>query len=130
MEIMEERVWKCLKRAQLIWPEARLDYVGFDLTGSTSGMAHNKHDGSAWIRLNKAYCMSNPQEMLDRTIPHEVAHIVNWQVNRLTGHGREWREIFEILTGDKATRCHEYGTQKEAMKRVESFAERLLRELE
>lgn len=37
---------------------------------------------------------------IDRTVPHEIAHIIAYYVYAETGHGRHWRRINKVLGGE------------------------------
>lgn len=81
--------------------------VRYDLKGHTAGMAN-----ADYIRLN-LQLLSNPaytEDMINNTIPHEVAHVVVRQTwPRAQGHGNEWKRMMYYL-GLKAERCHQYET--------------------
>jgi len=87
---------------------ARAPKVKYDLKGRTAGQAVGGHT----IRVN-LQILSNPkhtEDMLNSTIPHEVAHIVVMQTwPSASGHGSEWRRMMFYL-GLEAERCHNYET--------------------
>lgn len=99
--------------AQELFPGLRLPEprIRFDLKGLGAGQAQTQ----PWrwrrhpdvIRLNPELLQRHPQEMLEETIPHEVAHLV---VSRRFGrraapHGPEWREVMAAF-GVPARPCH------------------------
>jgi predicted SprT family Zn-dependent metalloprotease len=45
------------------------------------------------IELSAEMFFYNQKEYLFTVIPHEMAHIVNKDLNQLGGHGREWKDI-------------------------------------
>lgn len=83
--------------------------VRYDLRGRTAGQAI----GGRTIRLN-ADLLYGPHrdDMLAQTVPHEVAHIVQFQVygHNTKHHGEEWKRLMRAL-GLPPTRCHSYETR-------------------
>jgi SprT protein len=65
-----------------------------------------------YIRVN-AQILINPEfteDMINNTIPHEVAHVVVRQTwPSAKGHGKEWKLMMYYL-GLEAERCHSYDT--------------------
>lgn len=82
--------------------------VKYDLQGHHGGWAIGTHT----IRLNTVL-LNDPRyqrDMLEQTLPHELAHIVQHQVfPHSRAHGREWSRIMGYL-GLPAKRCHQYET--------------------
>ena len=85
--------------------------VRFDLQGRTAGMAvygpRHTRETPALLRVNADLLWRYPDEMIDETIPHEVAHVVTrWAWGgRVAPHGREWKSIMRAF-GKEPTRCH------------------------
>lgn len=69
-----------------------------------AGVAERKY-GTYRIRLNPLFCQQHPEDMLNDTIPHEVAHIVCFALNCDDGHGKKWKEIAKSL-GCSGERTH------------------------
>ena len=68
--------------------------------------------GKAWYRTNKVsfnpvLLMENVDEFLARTVVHEVAHLIAWDVYLDKGHGAQWRRVMTRL-GAEPKRCHSY----------------------
>ena len=64
------------------------------------------------IELNEDYCKNGHlQDMIDRTLVHELAHLIAYQVYRDNGHGRGWKRVTNDLTGKVMSRCHNYNTE-------------------
>ena len=125
-EIMTRHYDAAWANAQRFWPQVEKSKLSFDLTGSVAGMACY---GQKLIRLNRAYCVAEPVDMVKDTIPHEIAHIIAravWGFG-IRPHGAEWRGVFTVLTGASANRCHNYGKPSEAIERT---AARMLRDLQ
>lgn len=99
--------------------------VTYDLRGRTAGTANYNR----WhIRLNAVLLMENVEDFLERTVPHELAHLITDRVypeahhNRglqflSTGrvkrgkrdvHGAKWQSVCLVLGMTDITRCHQY----------------------
>ena len=107
------RAWE---RARVFWPQVNPVPLRWDLHGSCAGRAWYSADSR--IQLNRAYCVAEAKEMIQDTIPHEIAHIVAWQLWRARGHGVEWKSVFQVLTGKQANRLHSMGKPEEALTRA------------
>ena len=83
--------------------------ISFDLRGRSSGQA-GKRNGKFFMRFNAAIARENLNEFLVRTVPHEIAHILQMthrpQASR--PHGHEWQNFCRILIGKTIPRCHSY----------------------
>lgn len=51
------------------------------------------------------------KEILEQTVPHELAHQASWNIYKAPGHGAEWKRIMNAF-GLEATRCHSIGNEK------------------
>lgn len=79
--------------------------VEYDLKGHTAGYANSKR-----IRLNTELLYSHHDDMIHRTVPHEVAHVVQRELYPGSkSHGGEWQYLMGIL-GLPADRTHSYKT--------------------
>lgn len=86
--------------------------ITYDLKGAVAGRAY----GGSRIELNIDLLNSKHyDDILERTLPHEIAHIVTYQIWIKQGgytrackpHGRQWQYIMNCL-GLAANRCHNY----------------------
>lgn len=90
-----------------------LPTVRFDLRGRMAGqavLARRKTDGDA-IRINSDLLLTHTRQMIDVTVPHEVAHVA---IHRCCGrdvrpHGREWKALMGVF-GVPAVACHDLPT--------------------
>ncbi len=81
----------------------------FDLKGSTAGKAWYR-DRDWLIQINRDLLYLYPEQMIERTVPHEVAHLVTsamHPVDRIKPHGTEWRSVMRTI-GLEPERCHTY----------------------
>lgn len=84
--------------------------VAWDLKGRVAGYAHYYE----WkIRLNYELYEQNEEDFLNRTIGHEIAHLLTYLVfgTSIKPHGLEWRKMDRFLGGD-GSRCHSYDTSQ------------------
>lgn len=105
---IEEKVAECVQIVQdkIGNVELQIPKVSYDLRGTTAGQALGGHR----IRMNIDLMHTNWDEMLNQTLPHEVAHCLVSQIWRsrnipVRSHGQQWAYIMSIL-GLPATRCH------------------------
>ena len=77
--------------------------LAFDLRGRGAGLAvfqaRKRRAEPDLIRINPTLLEQHPQEMLEETIPHELAHIVAHRLfgPRIKPHGREWRLVMSAF---------------------------------
>lgn len=77
-----------------------------DLRGRSAGQAILKN-GVLILRFNNEAIRNNYDEMVNETIPHEVAHLVCFLKPWLgRNHNHGWKNVCRILGGD-ASRTHE-----------------------
>lgn len=63
------------------------------------------------IRYNTPMMVLNGMNFINRTVPHEVAHIVAKIVyGRCQKHNANWRRVYEKIGGTNVSRCHNYDT--------------------
>lgn len=85
--------------------------IRFDLRGKSAGQFRSRNAGSFEIRYNAALLTRHGQDFLDRTVPHETAHLIALHLHgpRVRPHGREWQAIMHLF-GAPSERCHSYDT--------------------
>lgn len=101
--------------------------IGYDVTGTTAGFANYVHNH---IRFNGGLLMANLDAFIERTVPHEFAHIAcdtlypeahrplrpvfsTKRVKREV-HGPRFREIMAVMGAEDDSRCHNYDTSTTA----------------
>lgn len=91
------------RRAISHWPQLRgQPTVSFKLRGRAAGTASTRMR----VRLNAELLERYPEEMLAQTVPHEVAHLVTFQVYPgASAHGPEWRSVMHFF-GCSPDRTH------------------------
>jgi len=70
------------------------------------------------IRLNHVLFRENAEDFFERTIPHEVAHIVTDHVfgRNSKPHGHCWKSVMKAF-GKDSTRCHSYDVSNSIVRR-------------
>jgi SprT protein len=99
--------------------------ISYNLSGKTAGTATYQRNH---IRLNAVLLMENTEEFIARTVPHELGHLITWEMysndwsfyNRSTGriahHGLRWKSICTLIGMDDVTRCHQYDVSNSGRK--------------
>jgi SprT protein len=84
--------------------------VLFDLRGRTAGQAILYTGGKIVIRLNLELLLhpKHKEDILLKTIPHEVAHCAEFQVFGKAGHGAWWRHFMVQLGINNPSPRHDY----------------------
>lgn len=81
--------------------------VLFAIRGTNAGTANA---GTNTIKFNPTLLRENPDEFIQDTVPHEVAHLVarlRHLGKAIDPHGAEWRNVMWAF-GCQATRCHSF----------------------
>lgn len=104
---LRARCIEVTQRARSTWDMAGLKvFLRFDLRGRAAGEAQLfRRKGEGILRLNVEAFHLAPAEMLEDTIPHEVAHLVAGWTRLGRGHDAGWRRI-AVELGSSGKRCH------------------------
>jgi SprT protein len=87
--------------------------VVYKKRGTTAGTAYY---AGYELDFNSVLLMENEEAFLQRTVPHEMAHLITDQVYpSATTHGKEWKSVM-VLLGAEPSRCHSYDTSNSAHK--------------
>jgi len=83
--------------------------ISYDLKGKVAGKAFNKRNH---IQLNPVLFAHNYDDFWNNTIPHEIAHLVSYNIygNDGFGHGPLWKGVMYNCYGIEPKRCHDYDT--------------------
>ena len=96
-----EAFYACLDKAEKLYKIDLFD-VELDLTlkgKSCLGQAI-KHGDTLIVKLNEQAVEHYTDHLINDTIPHEVAHIVQFALGRKGGHGTDWKLFCGDLGGD------------------------------
>ena len=96
------------KAAEIWGRDFDLGEVKFTLRGKAAGKAY-------WpaldVNYNERLYLENFQHFIENTVPHEVAHIISFQLHgpNAPAHGKEWKGVMEAL-GTVPSTYHNYST--------------------
>lgn len=113
-------VLDCLDKAQKrfgIEKVKAIPQIRYETKGRAAGLACWNH-GKPYININPILLNENVEQMVTQTVPHEVAHIVvfemygdsalrtGWGKRRTVApHGYEWQQVMRVF-GLNPDRCH------------------------
>lgn len=100
------REW-VVKAREVYQQEFPMPTISFDLRGTTAGYAYHRKNH---VQLNPVLLAANLQGFKDRTIPHELAHLLAHRmagIKTIEPHGAEWQGVMRKL-GLKPERTHSY----------------------
>jgi len=96
--------------------------LDYNLRGTAAGRGGTRF-GEPFISLNKVLLMENVDTMINQTVPHEFAHVVQYTVfknNPGTGHGHVWKQVMSWFNVP-ATRCHSYDVTNARVRNVTRY---------
>lgn len=104
------KVAECIKLAeqafQRSFPQPTLSY---QLRGKAAGKAYLQLNQ---VRINPVLFLENQRAFLDEVIPHEVAHLITYQVyGRVRPHGTQWKGVMESVFAIPARTTHSFATE-------------------
>lgn len=99
--------------------------IRFDLRGQAAGMVRHRPGQPSQIRYNQQLLTENGDRFLNRTVPHEVAHLAVHAMFRGAAkpHGREWKAVMEFFGADPV-RCHDFDVSASRTRRLRRFSYR------
>lgn len=96
--------------------EFALPEISYTLRGVVAGNANS----DCWrIKINPILLKENVDDMVNHTVPHEVAHLITNTVygygREVKSHGWQWKTVMKVL-GVQPHRCHSYDTSNSRVK--------------
>lgn len=109
LQMIKDQVAKCVAMANSRYCITMPNIViKFDLTGKAAGQAVNQY-GIFSVRFNMHMIKNHFDDVLNNTVPHEVAHIVCMYTGMGKNHDKVWKSVC-IYLGGNGKRCHEMTT--------------------
>jgi len=91
----------------------RPEYL-FNQRGRAAGTAHLQRN---LIKINPVLFMNNREAFFDQVIPHEVAHLITFQLyGKVRPHGKQWQYVMENVFKRPALTTHQLDTTEVAGK--------------
>jgi len=129
---VNSKIEHCLRVAEKHFDRAfNFPVIEYNIMTHSAGSANS----SLWrIRLNPVLLVENPDEMIDDTVVHELAHLITdatthipeytgWsRPKRTPHHGRSWKNTMRMF-GVEPTRCHTMDVSSLPAKRKKSVHE-------
>lgn len=134
VELAHKKVDECYEKARSVlkrdFERCKLE---FGLTGKCAGKAYPHKN---LIRLHSEFLARNLKDMLEDTIPHEIAHLLTRKLygslrtrlvqgrpvrERVLPHGKEWQAIMLAVFGLTPTRCHNYAMTIESAENAHGY---------
>jgi SprT protein len=97
----------------------KLPNYSFHRLGTSAGRAFclDNH-----IKLNIDYFAKYHKDMIEQTIPHEIAHVVSYQLYgyKGLGHNNYWKHVMRKMAplGVIVSRCHTYDVKDACLRKV------------
>lgn len=116
---IETKILDTMDILQKKYPQNNLKLIeySFKQMGRVAGRAWSRENR---IEINPDYCLNGELEkMISVTIPHEIAHVVSYQVYGRAGfgHGYYWKSIM-INLGLEPLRCHNFNMEGVKLRKV------------
>lgn len=114
---VEQKLRDCLQLAKKAYGrEFVMPLITYNVRGGHAGRAYyNEHR----VDFNAVLLNENVEKFIERTVPHELAHLITGilhphtkggRFQKASPHGAEWREVMAALGCKDVTRCHDYDT--------------------
>lgn len=107
---------QCISLAQQHFQHTfAMPIIDYKVRGLKAGVAYLSQNK---ISLNRTLLLENQQNFIQQTVPHEVAHLIVYQVfGKVKPHGKEWKFVMEQLFNCPAKTCHQFDTSQVQGKR-------------
>lgn len=97
---INERLRKCGHTV----PHYQVKFADLKTTGGQADLRRNI------VTLNHRFIKGKWDDLLHKTLTHEIAHLQAWATYRDRGHGAGWKRVMRQL-GLKPERCHNYSLE-------------------
>lgn len=133
-KMVNTKILECRNKAEAHYQRAfPICEAVYDVRGRWSGYVHAEQcvrSGNWVMHLNPVLLMENIDDFIARTVPHELAHIIDCEVNKgfsrtwsgkRSVHGPSWKAVMRVLGIRDASRCHSYDTTNAQVRKKASF---------
>lgn len=107
-EQVQRKVMLCMQQANAFFGnQFEVPSCNLKQRGRAAGTAHlHKNE----VRFNLFMLKQNPKLFLETVVPHEIAHIIVYQIygNTVRPHGREWQAVMKKVYQLEPNRTHEF----------------------
>jgi SprT protein len=91
--------------------------IVYNLKGTKAGTASIQNV----IRLNPVLLEQNVDEFIQRTVAHELAHILSYKLYGTLAHDKYWKRVM-VSFGVEPSRCHSYDVSNvQRAKHIKTF---------
>lgn len=116
LNVIRQKANDCFEKADVFFGNKfQRSVCNFKQKGRAAGTAHLQKNE---LRFNAFMYQQNPIEFINTVVPHEVAHIIVFQIygNTVKPHGKEWKAVMLKVFGIAPNRTHTFDTppQKQA----------------
>lgn len=126
---VEAKIAECLATANKHYKPSlpfKTPTIKYEVRGTVGGYAIPLD----WkVDFNSVFLMENLDHFIDNTVPHEVAHLIDYAVHgvqrigygyKRSSHGGTWKSIM-YLFGCDPSRCHQYDTRNAQVKKKTKY---------
>ena len=107
---IEDKVLECYDIASKFYNrQFELPEIDYSLRGCVSGQAIASR---TMLKFNVPIAIQNVDVYIKQTVPHEVAHLIEFVLYGCIGHKRNWKTIMSLVFGLQPLRCHSYDTSE------------------
>ncbi|WP_231908865.1 SprT family zinc-dependent metalloprotease [Marinomonas sp. TW1] len=103
---LQNKVERCFELAEVFFNHKFChSHCNFKQRGRAAGTAHLQKNE---LRFNHFMYQQNPVEFLKTVVPHEVAHIIVYQIygTSVRPHGKEWQAVMKKVYQLSPNRTH------------------------
>ncbi len=111
------RLWEVARAEFPILKHHSTPAVFFDVRGRAAGRA-KRNGGLCSVHFNPILLHENEEYFLSHTVPHEVAHLLDYIVFNGWGHNSSWKACCAALGMEEITRCHSLDTSNSIVRVV------------
>ncbi len=115
------RLWEVARNRYSVLNHHAAPDISLDIRGTCAGKATYKVRNGIrhyLVRFNPTLLRENREDFIARTVPHEIAHIIEYILFNKAGHGPNWKGICATLGMRDITRCHSFDVSNAQVRKV------------